>query len=72
MVLLVASPNVDCVYVAGANLSVGSGASKLLLLLFVVRLSLAPSIVVIVPGVLRESHYLVLAAKEVLLFFFNF
>ena len=61
-VLLVASPHTDCVYAAGANLCVGSGAFQLILLLLVVGFSLAPSLMALVPVV--PSQYFRLWALQ--------
>ena len=63
-VLLVASPHTDCVYAAGANLCVGSGASQLILPLLVVGLSLAPGLTALVPVVRRDAHRSALAGKS--------
>ena len=67
-VLLVASPHTDCVYAAGANLCVGSGASQLILPLLVVGLSLAPGLTALVPVVPRDTHCSGLAGKSSTLF----
>lgn len=49
---------------AGANLSVGSRASQLIFSLLEVGLSLAPSLVALVPVVLRDAHGSTLAEKS--------
>lgn len=54
-VCFVTSLHMDCMDVAGANLGTGSGAPQLVLLLLVVRLSLAPGLVVLVPAVPRDA-----------------
>lgn len=56
LIVFIASPNMDCVYVEGANLRVGSTASQLILLVLVVGLYLAPSLEVPVPVVLKDAH----------------
>ena len=68
-VSLVASPHMDCVYAAGANLCVGSGASQLILLLLVVGLSLAPGLTALVPVVPRDAHRSAPAGKRVFMYF---
>lgn len=56
----------DCVDVAGANLGTGSGAPQLILPLLLVRLSLAPSLVVLVPAVPRDAIRSALAGNTYL------
>ena len=51
-------------YATGTNLCVGSGAFQLILLLLVVGLSLAPSLMALVPVVPRDAHRLALAGKN--------
>lgn len=64
-VLLVASLPVDCVCAAGPVLVLAAGRlSQLLFLLFVVGLSLAPSLVAPVPVVPRNAHGSALAGKS--------
>lgn len=48
--------HMDCVHAAGADLSVGSRVSLLILLLLIVGLPLALGLVGLVPVVLRDAH----------------
>jgi hypothetical protein len=54
------------VYVARANLSVGSKLSQLIVLILVVGFSLTPGIAVLVPVVLRDAHRLAMVRKKVI------
>ena len=49
---------------AGASLSAGSGASQLTMSLLVAELAVAPSIVALVPVVLRDARGSALAGKN--------
>ena len=53
-----------CVYAAGAHLSVGSRVSRLTFSLLLIGLSLAPSLVALVPVVLRDAHGLAPAGRR--------
>lgn len=63
-VVLAASLHSDCVYMAGVNLSIGSGASWHIFLLLVGGLSLAPSLAALVPVVPKDAYGLVAAEKS--------
>ena len=58
----------NCVYAAGSNLGVGSGAFQLILPLPVVGLSLVPGLAALVPVVPRDAHRSALARKSLPLF----
>lgn len=64
LVLFVVSLHLDSVYAVGSNHNAGSRVSQLILLLLVVRLSLAPRLKALVPVVPADAHCLVLAGKR--------
>lgn len=69
LVLIAASPHVDSLFAARANLNVGSKASQLIFLLLVAKFSFAPNLVVLLPVVLRNAHDLVSAGKSMSILF---